>query len=64
MSQKLSFSFPQKAFRSYRLVKLGDTEATFGIKTSEIGQTESQFGGTEIARVSQRVELGRTDLQF
>ena len=27
MSQKLSFSFPQKAFRSYRFVRLGDTEA-------------------------------------
>ena len=27
MSQKLSFSSPQKAFRSYRFVKLGDTEA-------------------------------------
>ena len=27
MSQKLSFSFPQKAFRSYRFDKLGDTEA-------------------------------------
>ena len=30
LTQKLSFSSPQKAFRSYRLVKLGDTEAAFG----------------------------------
>ena len=31
MSQKHSFSFSQKAFRSYRFVKLGDTEATFEV---------------------------------
>ena len=30
-SKKLSFSFPQKAFQTYRFVKLGDTEATFGV---------------------------------
>ena len=30
MSQKLSFSSPQKAFWNYRFVKIGDTEATFG----------------------------------
>ena len=41
MNQKLSFSSPQKAFRSYRFVKLGDTEAIFGTETSELGQTES-----------------------
>ena len=33
-------------------------------KTSGIGQTESRFGGTETARVSQSIELGHTDLQF
>ena len=64
MSQKLSFSFPQKAFRSYRICKVGDIEAAFGTETSELGQTESQFGGTETARVSQSPELGHTDLQF
>ena len=64
MSQKLSFSFPKKSFRSYRFVKLGDAEATVGVQTSELGQTESQFGGSEIVRVSQGTEFGRTDLQF
>ena len=31
---------------------VGDTEATLGTKTSELGRVESLFGGTEIARVS------------
>ena len=35
LSQKLSFSFPQKEFRSYRFVKLGDTEATLESKLVE-----------------------------
>ena len=35
MSQKLSFSFPHKAFQRYRFVKLGDTEAILESKLVE-----------------------------
>ena len=62
LSQKLSFSFLLKSFRSYRFAELDDTEATFSVKTGELGQTEAQFGDTDIARVSQSSELGHTDL--
>ena len=49
---------------------LGATELTNSaipkqqLETSELGQIEPLFGGTETARVSQRIKLGHTDLQF
>ena len=61
---KTQFQFPTESILDLPIFKLGDTEAVFGTLTSELGQTESQFGGTETARVSQSPELGHTDLQF
>ncbi len=114
MSQKLSFSFPQKAVRINRFVnsviprQVLEPKLVNSVRPShssvaprllgfhkvlnsvtpicnswsdreshvqwpkpdrwnrflQLGQTESQFGGTETARVSQSPELGHTDLQF
>ena len=61
---KTQFQFFTESISDLPICKLGDTEAAFGTSTGELGQTESQFGGTETARVSQRIELGHTDLQF
>ena len=61
MSQKLSSTFQQKSFWTYRFVKLGDTEAILESKLVKSVRPR-HFGESEIARVSQRIELGHTDL--
>ena len=58
---KTQFQFSTESISDLPIFKLGDTEAVFGTKTGELGQTESQFGGTETARVSQSSKIGHTD---
>ena len=61
---KTQFQFPTEIISDLPIFKLGDTEVVFGTQTSELGQTESQFGGTETARVSQSSKNGHTDQQY
>ena len=63
MIQKLSFSFPQKAFRINRFANSVIPKQLLQPKLVN-SVRPSQFGGTETARVSQSPELGHTDFQF
>ena len=61
MTQKVNFSFLQKAFRSYRYDKLGDTEAALESK-HVISVRPTQVGDSDMLGFHRESELGHTDL--
>ena len=63
MSQNLVLVFHRKHFGATDLLNSMTPKQLLESKLVKLSQTETQFGDSEIARVSLRVELGHTDLQ-